>query len=440
MSSNYTKVAPSIKKSLISGTSFNQGSKPRTNLNDNYQFESSIFTSNIGSSNICYPFNYNFETNSYTDFDFGGTSNAMIPSGDFNVIKVDLSTKQTTKDTKLVIRYGHNNLIKDSTIRYSTIISPDTNFYRNYPIENEFFSLSLQNLDDTLDQRSLINGRVSLAKYTQYNAPVQVSDEIDRFTMGTLVRKGNDYDNDVVLDRITDVKKVERIGIMPSDGGSAEHIIWGEAGRYNSFAFSQDFRPLVLRSEGGDFLNDNNKIVVIEGIATGNVFVTEDVTLAASSNAFTVGEYKFVGNMFMKDKGLEGNYVICADKDTGIAYNIMEKSDRTTSMLYTVPDETDAIIKDVSVNGRTNLVNGSRFNLKRLNFTSNTSTTIYQNITTDSDINTTVPLNFKLNPGDCVVGEMIDGNGTSNIIRDGITSIVSRMNIYEFSNSTDKVI
>jgi hypothetical protein len=143
--------------------------------------------------------------------------------------------------------------------------------------------------------------------------------------------------------------------------------------------------------------------------------------------------------MFLKDEGLEGDYIECADRDTGEIYNIMVGSNRTTSMLYSVPSDTDAIIKDVSLNGRTNLVNNSVFNLRRLNFSSNTSTIIYQNITTDSDINTQVPLNFKLNAGDCVVGEMINGNGTSNISRDGITSIVSRMNIYEFSNSTEKI-
>ena len=80
MSSNYSKIAPNIKKSLLSGNSFNQGSFPKSNLNDNAGFRFSNFTSNIGSSNICYPFNHNFQTPLVDDF---GTSNLMIPSGEF---------------------------------------------------------------------------------------------------------------------------------------------------------------------------------------------------------------------------------------------------------------------------------------------------------------------------------------------------------------------
>ena len=441
MSSNYSKIAPTLKKSFVSGTGLNQGLNPSPNINDNYTFKNNTFTSNIGFSNICYPLNSSFQTSDLTLFDFSPASNAMISSADFNVIKIDISSKDTTYDTRLDVYYSHDGVYGNADVRYSTIITGGTNFYRNYPIENEFFSISLRNLGgEVLTDFSNLEGRVTLSKYTQYNAPVQIGDEIDRFKMGSLVREGSDFEFDVVNDLVKDVKKVNRQGIMPTDLGKAEMNLWG-AGIYNDFNVSNDFRPLVIRSEGGNASNDNGKVVTIKGIATGNEYIVENVTLAGTSNAFTIGEYKFIGDMFLKDGGqVEGDYIICADSQSGVPYNYMDGvSNKTTSLAYTAPSETSSIIKDISLNGRTNLVNDSIFNLKKINFTSNSIESLYQNRTSDSDINTVVPLNIKLDAGDCIIGEMREGN-SSNITTEGITTMVGRLNIYEFVTSDDKII
>lgn len=436
MSSNFTKIAPNIKKSLQSGTSFNQGAFPKSNIKDNAGFRFSTFSSNIGSSNIAYPFNHGYQTPTVGDF---GTSNLMIPSGEFNVIKVDISSQNTSYDTRLDVRYGHTESLEDSTIKYSTIIEPGTNFYRNYPIENEYFSISLKNLDESVSGHSDLDGRVTLSKYTQYNAPVQLSDEIDRFTMGSIERQANNYDWDVVNGRVTDVSKVERIGVMPSDYGNAEQIVWG-INAFNDFDTSNDFRPLVVRTEGGG--DNGGKEIVIEGIGRGNIFEREFVTLpSGSSNAFTTTEYKFVGNMYFKDGGENaGLYVIAADRDTGVIYNYIDGDSTTsTSMLYTCPSDKTAIIEDINLSGRMNLVNRSHFDLTKVNYTSNSRTSIFQNRTIDDSFNTVVPLNYKLEEGDCLIGSMLGGNG-SNTISEGDSVLFSRLNIYEFGNSDSKVI
>jgi len=441
MSSNYSKIAPTLKKSFVSGTGLNQGLHPTPNLNDNYTFKNNTFTSNIGFSNICYPLNNSFQTSDLTLFDFSPSSNTMISSADFNVIKIDISSNKSEYDTRLDVYYSHDGVFGNADIRYSTIISGGTNFYRNYPIENEFFSISLRNLGGEITTDfSNIEGRVTLSKYTQYNAPVQVGDQINRFNMGSLIREGSNFELDVVNDLVQDVKKVSRQGIMPTDLGKANMNLWG-AGIYNDFSVSNDYRPLVIRSVGGNASNDFGKVVTIKGIATNEVYVVENVTLAGTSNAFTIAEYKFIGDMFLKDGGeVEGDYLICADSQSGIPYNYMDGvSNKTTSLAYTVPSDTTSIITDISLNGRTNLVNESIFNLKKINFTSNSVESLYQNRTTDSDINTVVPLNVKLDAGDCIIGEMREGN-TSNITTEGITTMVGRLNIYEFVTSDDKII
>jgi len=435
MSSNFTKIAPNIKKSFTSGTSFNQGAFPKSNLNNNAAFQFSTFTSNIGASNIAFPFNHNYQTPIVGDY---GTSNLMIPSGEFNVLKVDISSQKTNDDTRLDIYYGHNQNLEDSTIKYSTIIEGGTNFYRNYPIENEYFSISLKNLDQTISESSIIDGRVTLSKYTQYNAPIQLSDEINRFTMGSIERQANNYNWDIINGRVSDVSKVERIGVMPTDYGNAEQIVWG-INSFNTFKTALDFRPLVVRTEGGD---NTNTEVVIEGIGIGNEYIKESVTLpSGSSNAFTINEYKFVGNMYFLNGGENGGLsVIAADRDTGVVYNYIEGDSTTsTSLLYTCPTDKTAIIKDINLSGRMNLVNRSHFDLTKVNYTSNSRTSIFQNRTIDDSLNTSVSLNYKLEAGDCLIGSMKDGNG-SNTITEGDSALFSRLNIYEFTNSDSKIV
>jgi len=433
MSSNYTKVSPSIKKSLISGTSFNQGAFPKSNLNNNNGFQFSNFTSNVGGSNICYPLNHNYQTPIIGDY---GTSNLMIPTDEFNIIKVDISTQNTIEDTRLDIIYGHNEKLEDSTIKYSTIIGAGTNFYRNYPIENKFFAISLKNL--AIGGSSEIDGSVTFSKYTQFNAPVQLSDKINRFTMGSIERQANNFDFDVINGRVTDVNKVERIGVMPSDYGNKNQICWG-INAFNNFSTSNDFRPLVVRTEGGD---NTSKQIVIEGIATDNEYVKEFITLASgSSNAFTFNEYKFVGNTYFLEQGENNSdYVVVADRDNGVIYNYIEGGSTTsTAMLYTCPSDSTAIIEDINLSGRMNLVNRSHFDLTKVNYTSNSRTSIFQNRTIDDSLNTVVPLNYKLEAGDCLIGSMKDGNG-SNTITEGDSVLFSRLNIYEFSNSDSKIV
>jgi hypothetical protein len=441
MSSNFVKLANPIKKSLNSGTSFAMGgTHTKTNLHDNYIVKNGEFTSNIGTSNIVYPLNDNFQTDTPNQYNFNSASNAMIPSGDFNVIKIDLSTMETNYDTRLDIFYGYSQSIGKGSIKYSTIIPPSSNFYRNFPIENEFFTISLTNLNTIGLEPSLIHGRVSLAKYTQYNAPVQINDDINRYSMATLNRVGNDYNLDILTEKITDVKKTDRLGVMPSDLGLEEMVVWG-ASSNTDFNFTKGLRPLVLRSEGLNAGNDINKNITIEGIGIDNQFITENLVCDGTSNVFSLVDYKFVGNMYLTNGGeIEGDYMIVADRDNGEVFNYMSnESNRTTSMLYTCPSNKDAIIENVVINGRVNLSNGNYFSLERINYSSNTRTLIYQDRTIDDSINSVVTINFKLNAGDCVIGRMKGGQGVDDTSNLGVSSIVSRMNIIELNNSIEAI-
>lgn len=432
MASNFVKTAPTIKKSLQSGISFNQGFLPKSNVNDNAGFLYNTFTSNIGTSNIVYPINGNFQTNSISDFNF--TSNQMTPSGEFNVLKVDLDTNDCTSDIKLNVRYGHKQDLGLSDIKYSTIIPPNTQFFRNYPVENEYFSISLQGTDETTEFNS-VNGRVTLSQFTQFNPPIQIDDAVNRFKMSTLERVGNDFDNDVIVGRVGDVRKRERLAIMPSDYGNTKNILWGVK-EYNEFEFTTAAAPLVVRSASA---NDSGKRISISGINELNKEIKETITLAGTSNSFTFEEYKFVGNMEMVDEANDGD-IICEANLTGIPYNFMANNfGKSSSLLYTVPEETAAIIKEVKLNGKLELINSPDISIRAINFTSNSSRMVYYNNQGDGLIDDARVLDIKLNAGDCVIGQIEGGLGNTDTANLGVSSLSAQMNIFEYSTATDRI-
>jgi len=432
MASNFVKTAPAIKKSLQSGSSFNQGFNPKSNVNDNAAFLFNTFTSNIGSSNVAYPINGNVQLTSTTDFNF--LSNQMIPSGEFNVIKIDLDTKDCITDIKLQVRYGHNQELGLSDIKYSTIIPPDTQFYRNYPIENEYFSIALKCDDDAATFNS-VNGRVTLSKYTQYNAPVQIEDSIDRFKMSSLERVGNDFYNDAIIGRVADVRKTRIMAVMPSDYGEPDNVIWGIKA-FDRFYYGDTALPLVVRSSAP---SDSGQRIKIKGINELNNYVEEEITLAGTSNAFTFEEYKFVGGMEMIDKDNNGDITVESNL-TGLPFNFMAAGyGNSSSFLYTVPSDTTAIIKNIQFTGKIDLVNKPNILIRKINHGSNTSTNLYFNNTGEGLIDTTTALDLTLDAKDCVIGNIQGGFSNSDTANLGVSSLTGFMNILEYSTSSTRV-
>ena len=68
----------------------------------------------------------------------------MVASADFNIIKTSIDN-YGAGDIKLRVLYNHEQNIKTAVERYSTTIKAGDIFYRNYPVENEYFSMSLEN-------------------------------------------------------------------------------------------------------------------------------------------------------------------------------------------------------------------------------------------------------------------------------------------------------
>jgi len=418
MSSNFIQFQPPKSKALQSGNFLSQGIGIKSNINDNASFNGNKFNIELFSSNVAYPFNFGTQTvgvaTDYANF----ASNSMVASADFNIIKTSIDN-YGEGDIKLRVLYNHEQNIKTSVERYSTTIKAGEIFYRNYPVENEYFSMSIEN---TTQANTRVKGKVTLSKFTQFNAPAQVEDTINRFSLAGLTRETNEYRDDILIDRIEDVTKATRLGVVDTIQ-SLEQTIYNAGDSFNFT--SNTAQDLVVRSTEA---SDSGKEVLITGLGLGDTTSSNKITLAGTSNAFSLTSFKWIDNMTMVDSNNTGK-LTCASLASGEVFNVMDaEAGRSTSLIYGCPTNKKSVLKDIKINGRSGLECATKVELYKVK-NNLYKTLLYKNNAVDSELNNYVSLNEGLTAGDVVYGTLTSAN-TASALGDSAVSVL--MNVYEY--------
>ena len=227
---------------------------------------------------------------------FANTSNAMFASGDYNIIKVELNTTDTNNEQAINVFYSNDGKFKNAVRKYRTVVPSNYHFYRNFPVENEFFNIGVENLSNVDSAVTPIKGKISISKYTQYNAPSQTQDLIDRFFFTDANRSTNEFRDDVVLStdqdgsfkRIADVKPVSVMGITSSITNTSM-TNWDEDAMFP--ATSNTFSDMVLIS---DSVSDLNATFKINGCGLNGKRQEETIVSSGTSNTVGLLQYNFV--------------------------------------------------------------------------------------------------------------------------------------------------
>ena len=133
-------------------------------------------------------------------------------SHQFNLIKLDVDTlSYTDEDKPLEILLQSSNVKQENSFQTvtQTIIPSNTRFSRTYPVTNEYFRVLFNNNNSS---NISCNASIKLSKFTQFSPPIQLTDEIDRYTMANVDRQVNSYIDDVALRKQINVNIVNRSG------------------------------------------------------------------------------------------------------------------------------------------------------------------------------------------------------------------------------------
>jgi len=377
-------------------------------------------------SNTFYPLNNAMvQTGSSADinkqFD---TSNQMFQSANYNVIKVDIDTTKTNNEQAINVFYSNDGTFKNAVRKYRTVIPSNYHFYRNFPVENDYFNIGIENLSNVDVAPARVSGVVTLSKFTQYNAPAQSQDLIDRYYFTDASRNTNNFTDDVVLStdqdgefkRLADVKPVSVMGITTSISNT-KMTNWDATGEFAMT--SNTFSDIALISDDAGDLNARFTIA-----GTGLNGKRQQETIICSGTANTIGalQYNFVDTINYLDGGggsanvddifvnrLTNGETLCYSKDG---------SGRSTSLLHVMDEKESGVVKSISLSGRSGLVQRTRYELYRIRRSSTGAfhqELIFYHYIIDGEVNEVFPLNIQLNPFDRLVGR-VRSSATGNFL------------------------
>ncbi len=421
MANRLTTNVPKLNRSLQSNNFISQGYTGVSQRDSDYHFNGCEFTANVPVSGFYYPYLNNYQT--LVERDFTNTaSNAMMASSQFNILKVDYENGDN--EVELKVLYSFEDDINKSTARYTTRIAPNEVFYRNYPVENKYFSIELENKSEGVIASG--KGRTTLSRYTQYNTPAQSNDVINHNRLVNLERDTNDFLQDVILGRFTDIRKDSRIGIM-NEVLSLDQTLWNDQQAFN-------FTSNTLRN--CEIFSSNpidTETVKVFGLGTADTIVNEVITLAGTTPVVLTLNYKAITDMRANKKNF--GKIIIRDADNLETMNVMDaRAGRSTSLVYS-PNVSDtsgkAIVLDMNINGVAGLINEPQLNIYKVGRDKQVETLLHKDLTYDNVLNKNLTLNALVNGGDIVYGE-VSSNALSGSL--GHTSYSATINVVEYDN------
>lgn len=438
-------------KALASGINRHQGNGENGFSDYNHPVsKNSEFNYSCDSSNTFYPLNASMvETNSTDDLNklFTGSSNTMYKSADYNVIKVEVDTTNTDNEQALNVFYSSDGVFKNAVRKYRTIVPSNYHFYRNFPVENDFFNMSIENLanvDEILP--SNVGGRVTLSKYTQYNAPAQTQDLIDRYYFTDAVRNTNNFDDDVVLStnqdgsfkRLADVKPVSVLGITSSITNTTM-FNWNEPSSFSMT--SNTFTDMNLIS---DNVSDLNARFEINGTGLNGQKLKETIVCSGTSNTLGLLQYNFIDTIDYLDGGSGeanvGNIRINRATNGETMCFSQASSGRSTSLLHVMDKNESGVLKTLSLTGRSGLLQKSKYELYQISRQTDGSfkkRLIFNYYVSDGEVNNTFPLNIQLNEFDRLIG-LIRSDQTGSLLT-GDSQFNSKVDVTIYNDKPESV-
>lgn len=386
------------------------------------------FTSNVSTSNISIPL---LKCPDYTVAEFASdlmTSNGMVNLSNFNIVKLDIDNTQGETNLVLDVYYNTKPNLKTAKKKFTTIIERGELFYRDYPVFNQFFNFTTRNTDEA--SRAVFNGQCTLSRYTQFNVPTQLSDQINRFSVGTIDRVSNDFYNDILINRVQDVVKTDRLGVVDSITATTQ-TFWNNPSHFN---FTSNVASDI-------YLNSTDASDTMDVLITGRGFndtkAQETITLTGTTNALGLLSFKIIDNMEVTSPTVNAGVVKVYRQTDNEVMNVMDAgAGRSTSLIYCAPENTKSVVRHLTFNGTTGLETESKIKLYKV-VENVREVLVYQNNTRDAQVIENIDLDILLNGTDSLYGVIESANVASTL---GDSFFSGRVNILEYADSQDKII
>ena len=345
--SRYFSAYPTINPSYLSS-----GASRDVN---NYTFEDIVRPNqNAFKSNVIVQPNINFDV-------FKNYKNDLEPisTSNFNVIGVSVDTNivngngfPINNDNDIIfldVLQGQNK--SDMVVSYSTPILPNNVFYRNYPVKNNLCNIRFRNEKSS---NVHVSYDISLSKFTQFNPPSQLGDDVEFAEMSNLIRSGNDFYDDVSREKFENAKIINRFGYLKDNVNSTQIIspILLEENTSNTFA-----EVFGISDSASDVFNmDISGETDLFNLGRINNRIT---LLGTSNSTISINRYKYIDTVDLLGNNNTGNISIYKTGTFDAVAYIPKGFANVSSPIYYINKIEEGVLKEVKLNGSVKIQNGS---------------------------------------------------------------------------------
>lgn len=224
------------------------------------------------------------------------TANTYIQCVNFSTLRLNVNNNESGNDYVNLNVFQTDNIKNGPFYSTRTKIQGQTTYHENIPIESQFLRVEIDNPNATDSSNVSVYG--ALTKYSQFEVSNQLQNTVKPFDYANLMRHGNEFRNDVILSKYTNI---EKINIQ----GQFEGLI---ASNTQLFCNATDTYTIMNTPDTFDISStvavDTNISIHIEGITTGGKIQEEDITLDSLDSTIpitTINTYIRINKMFVND-------------------------------------------------------------------------------------------------------------------------------------------
>lgn len=343
--SRYFSPYPTINSGYLSGGTGRQN-------NDTFTFQDIVRpNNNAKSTNINIQPNISYNVFSNKNSDFVDVVDP-IETKNFNVIRVSVDSiykeNRYGDDFFVDILQGQNPY--NLAVSYTTPLKTNDIFFRSYPVKNNFCNVRFRN---NTSANIRIDHDISLSKFSQFNPPSQIGDNIEFKEMVNLTRIANNYYDDVSRELFENSSIVNRFGYFENNVINNQIVAPVNILENTSNTFVEVYAKSDSALDTFEFTIDGNTDILDNGRSLNGL-----VLFGTSNSLISLSRYKYIDTIDMPQNN-SGNVSIYKNGTNELVAYIPKDTRALSSPLYYINKIEEGVLKEVRLKGLTQLQNGS---------------------------------------------------------------------------------
>ncbi len=343
--SRYFSPYPTINSGYLSGGTGRQN-------NDTFTFQDIVRpNNNAKSTNINIQPNIIFDVFSNKNSDFVDVVDP-IETKNFNVIRVSVDSiyKENHDGDEFFVDILQGQNPYNLAVSYTTPLKTNDIFFRSYPVKNNFCNVRFRN---NTSGNIHIDHDISLSKFSQFNPPSQIGDNIEFKEMVNLTRIANNFYDDVSRELFENSSIVNRFGYFENNVINNQIVAPVNILENTSNTFVEVYAKSDSALDTFEFIIDGNTDILDNGRSLNALEL-----FGTSNSLISLSRYKYIDTIDMPQNNT-GNVSIYKNGTNELVAYIPKDTRALSSPLYYINKIEEGVLKEVRLKGLTQLQNGS---------------------------------------------------------------------------------